>query len=265
MGITSMKCIFTRWEAFVTISVKNTLTHAVTLTVLGTAVGLAGGYFTSKYFYDKSLSENIRIATEAGETKGHAKGEADGLAEGERKSQAAFEKNMPQLLEQRFAAYLDSARKLSFSDGQKDGYESGNAAGEKDGFARGNASASTSCDSMRSAETNWRNYAAGVSRAARREHDLGSTKLDFDNQLFELASAIVRNAQELQTAYKDQARSFDSTIELMADALAKKDFNELRRLVVILNETLPTKENLFLSANKQAQAVFDSFQKTVPQ
>ena len=76
-------------------------------------IGLIASPASSYYFYNKGLSDAV--------TEAKAKGENLGRAEGQKQGLAAFEVNVPKLIEERYPGAVQNAQSLGFARGRRRG------------------------------------------------------------------------------------------------------------------------------------------------
>lgn len=94
-------------------------------------IGLIASPASSYYFYNKGLSDAV--------TEAKAKGENLGRAEGQKQGLAAFEVNVPKLIEERYPGAVQNAQSLGFARGEEKGKADGEKEGEKIGREAGRA------------------------------------------------------------------------------------------------------------------------------
>jgi hypothetical protein len=242
-------------------------------------IGVAASYASGAYFYEKGKSDVVKDAIHEGRIAG--------IAQGEKDEQIAFQKNLPALIENRYPGALKNARDLGHqeglseglkkgrSDGYDVGYAAGKDAGEQDGFGRGKADgfhagvqqgrkeAVAECTLQHQAERNWQIYANEVGRmgdwADSLERERGNRELEA--QLVSETRGVVEAAKALRAAYTDQAAAFDSIVDEMAAALAATNYPRLRELARALRDSLKSKGELFLQANKRIVTAFEDLNR----
>jgi flagellar biosynthesis/type III secretory pathway protein FliH len=245
--------------------------HPITLCV----VGIIGGVGSSWYYYEKGKSDVVAQAVEEAKRAGLAQAYKDGMA--------AFEANKLDLIEKRYPGAIKQARDLGFAEGReqgradgreaarKEGYAEGENAGTikgrdsgyADGFKKGHEEAAKQFSLQTQAEKNWQLYAIKVDGLAYSADELASNPQD--KQIRELllseARALISAAEQLRSAYTDQAAAFNGIMLELKTALEAQNFPLLRAHARSLRSNLEIKKSLFLQANQKMISAFEALGK----
>lgn len=220
------------------------VTHPLVLAVI--SVG------ASFFFYHQGKAAVVADAIEEGRIAGNALGQRDALA--------AFEQNLPTLIEKRYPGAIKRASSLGRAEGDRDGFARGKEAGRSAGIQQGREAAIAETTLQYYAEKNWQVYAKRVRRLAewadRLESARGNRQLEAG--LLSEAHAIVEAAKVLKDKYTDQADAFNTTIGHMSKALDAINYPLLRAHARSLRSNLELKEQLFLQANESIVTTFES-------
>jgi hypothetical protein len=204
-----------------------------------------------------------------------------GLRKGLNQEQTTFSNNLPNLIEQSTPGYIDGQKRIAYDDGYKkgtsdaeaaakralpdklmnarnDGYNAGfaagAAAGKNEGALQTQISDTKQCGLMLAAPSNWANYRALVLKAAQLIKQ--SRSKNFDETNLPPVLAMVELAETLKRAYSNQASSFDSIMDELADAMKEKDFKTAAPLILAIAEALPGKGRIYLDNEKIIDTAF---------
>jgi hypothetical protein len=234
---------------------KNFMNHAVTLTLVSIILGALASWGISKWYYEAGKQSAIAEALEQGRKAGHA--------QGLKEANEANQKALPELIEKRYPGAIEQARELGEARGREQGQKEGREVGLQEGYKNGREDASKEFTQQRQAELNWQNYAAKVNDLAKwaDESAANPRNQDLQAKLLSAADGLARAADELRSAYTDQASSFNSIMADLQKAVFGKDYSQMRSSARSLRDGLGIKKDLFLQGNRRVKEAFESLGK----
>jgi hypothetical protein len=167
------------------------------------------------------------------------------------------------LIEKRYPGAVEQAQQLGEARGREQGRNEGREVGLQEGYKKGREEASREFAQQRQAEVNWQNYAAKVNEVAKwaDQSETNPKNTDLQAKLLSAADALVRAAEDLRSAYMDQANSFNSSMDDLQKAVAERDFSQMRSKARSLRDALSIKQELFLQGNRRVSEGFESLGK----
>jgi hypothetical protein len=176
--------------------------------------------------------------------------------DGFERAQAEFDKTAPEKLEARFPTVFEAMRKETFESGRLFGLnEARDEAANHVGRLTDNQ-----CSLITLAQRDWLLFSKRVATLgafARNLQDAPANKRIEENFVAE-ATALLNNAYQLRQQYERKAKSFNSIVDELAEALKSRNFVRMRELSIALSLSMESKENQFLSSAKEIEFIFQS-------
>lgn len=239
-------------------------TKEIMLNAVFCFVGIVAGYFISAHFESKERKALIVDAEAQARIEGHSLGYEEAVKE--------FDRTAPEKLEARFPLIFESMRQDARQAGVLEGIEIGRAQGDSEkyyeGFQEGkseglreatkqqqDAQSIETLDLLQrqeAAQEDWLGYEKLVGSlaalAGALEDAAGNSEIE--SGMISNALSVIDTADTLREANEEQAKSFNSLIESLREAVNSRNLPRIREAARALDQSMNTKRQQYLSGVK---------------
>lgn len=242
----------------------------ITLNTIFCVIGLIGGYFISAHFESKERTEIVAQAEEQARVEGHSRGYEEAITE--------FNRTAPQKLEERFPRVFESMRKDARDAGVLEGIEIGKAQGDSEKYYKGFEEGKTAglseaskgqetidnletldlLSRQEAAQDDWLAYeklVGSLAALAGALEDAGKNS-EIESGMIANALSVIDTADTLREANEEQAKSFNSLIEVLREAVNSRNLPRIREAAKALDQSMTIKKQQYLSGVKSELEAF---------